>query len=219
MMQTNGHARGASSRKRRARTFAPLALTLLLALMTWTVLLPAPASAKVDKKYAKAYANQLRSAENAHVSFKEMANAYAEGLPDAYMQLDQPLKLDQTDPSVQEQIDEYKSWTRGQYNEYMSTWAGHAAKYEKAVSRFYPRVKHMFSNNADKIRLKRWARRWTLGAGDLVKAFNHMAVSWYYLSQLDLTSALTEKEAANALIESAKPSIKKALEELRKLKR
>jgi hypothetical protein len=196
-----------------------LALTLLLALMTSTVLLPAPASAEVDKKYAKAYANELRFASNAHVSFQAMANAFTEGLPDAFMQLEQLLALDQTDPSVQEQINEYKGWTRGEYDEYMSTWSRRAAKYEKAVSRFHDRVKRMFSDDTDKIRVRRLARRWTLGAGDLVKAFNSMAVSWYYLSQLDMASALTEKDAANRLIESAKPSIEKALAGLRRLRR
>jgi hypothetical protein len=213
MMRSFRHVRMSFSRGRSART----AVALILAVVAGILVLPATASATVDKKHAKAYAAKVRMFVILEQDHRRSYNTYEESLVATANEM-KPL-IGSPDPNDKLGLEQLKIYANGCRESYLTDLRQFNIVYLKLVRAFYPASKDWFSQAADKTRFHRWTSRLDMGVSRSNRAFLYLSNAFLRLSEEDMEGAQAYNNQAIQLVSQAGPMVDEALDGLRALRR
>jgi len=213
MMRTIGHTRTTSFHSRSTR----MLLALILAVTTCFLVLPATASAKVDKKYAKRYAAKVAY----YAGFQEAHEDAYNGYLDTLAQTANEMKtvIGSPDPYDQAVLAVLKANAQQDFDIYKKTLKPGNENYLEATQKFYPASKGWFSKPGDKLRFHRWTRRLAQGVMLGNAAWGQAALGFVALAAEDMAGAQSHNEEATKLATRANTYIQEAFAGLRALQR
>jgi hypothetical protein len=212
-MRTIGHARTTSLHSRSTR----LLLALIVAAMTCILVLPATASAKVDKKYAKRYAAVVKLRAGLQEAHEDAYNGYLDVLVETANTM-KPL-IGSPDPYDQATLAVAKGNAQQDFEIYKETLRPGNDEYLKSTQKFYHDCKGWFSKPGDKLRFHRWARRLAQGVMLGNAAWGQVALGFVALAGEDIAGAQSHNDEATKLAARANTYIQEAFEGLRALQR
>jgi hypothetical protein len=207
---------GCPQRSSSLRRRAPSALLLALVLLTCVLVLPATASAVVDKSHAKAYAATVKALSRREVIHQQFYNAYVDQMISIATDME-PI-VNSLDPDDQATVASLQAAAGSAYARYPSLKKVNL-NYLDYVKTFYRLRNNWFSNEADKIRLEKWMTKYANGLRLTNAAFAKIADANMALSDKDVPTARTRNNEAIKLILKGDPLIKAALDGLRALRR
>ena len=192
----------------------PSALILALVLLTCVLVLPATASAVVDKSHARAYAATVKALARREVIHQQFYNAYVDQMISIATNME-PI-VNSLDPDDQATVAALQAAAGSAYARYPSLKKLNLI-YLDYVKTFYRIRNSWFSNEADKIRLEKWMTKYANGLRSTNAAFGKIADANMALSDKDVGVARARDDEAIKLILKGDPLIKQALDGLRAL--
>jgi hypothetical protein len=195
----------------------PSALVLALVLVTCVLILPAPASAVVDKSHARVYAATVSVLSRREKTHQQLYNAYADQMISVATDME-PI-VNSLDPDDQATVATLQVVAGHAYERYTTSLKKVNSIYLSYVKSFYRAHQSWFSHEADKIRLEKWTTKYTNGLRSTNAAFAKLADANMALSDKDVPTARSCNNDAIKLILKGDPLIKQALDGLRALRR
>ena len=198
---------------RRAR----LLVFLVLAVTVTMLAVAATASAKVDKKYAKAYAGEIKTYQTLEDDHRDTYNAYVGSIKDLYDDM-LPL-INSTEPADQIALAVDVQAAQDDAQEYLDDY-GVVSKLElHAVQNFYPHRKNWFGKAADRAAFHTACKDLAVRYKDLDTAMNTVYGGFVALSNKNLPLAHLHGNDAGKLVTKAEPVLTGAFAALRNLQR
>jgi hypothetical protein len=195
----------------------PSALLLALVLVTCVLVLPAPASAVVDKSHARVYAATISALARRQTGNERLYSAYLSAMVGLATEME-PL-LSSLDPDDQATVASDQAAAGRAYKSYKSTYRELNQVYLDYVKSFYDEHKSWFKSHEDKIHLDKASTKFANGLRYANSAFAKLAAANMALSDKDVATARARNSEASALILKANPAIKEGLNGLRALRR
>jgi len=213
MTRKSAHAQKTSSRSRRAQT----ALALTLAVATCLLVLPAVASAKVDKKYAKAYAAKVGACAAMEDAHRREYNGFLDNLVSTANEM-KPL-IGSPDPDDQIRLGQLTQFAQEAHDMWVTQMTPAHRRTLKVMKAVYPDCKAWFSQAADKVVFHGATSQLVRGFDATNDAFMHLATSYGFLAQQNIAGAQAEIAQAAKVIGQAEPNIDAGLARLKALER
>ena len=195
------------------------AVVFALAVTTCLLVLPAIASAKVDKKYAKSYAGKVLVITETEIGHRTAYNAYVSTLADLGTQMKQALASDPSDPNYQNSIDIVAREAQEQSDGWDAEYKPEAIRELALVNHLYTSCKGWFSKSADKITFRHVTAELYRGYAASNRAFACLAVAFYDLAQKDVAGAQDENAQAIKIIGPAEADMNAGLSGIKSLER
>jgi hypothetical protein len=215
MKRTVGHLRIASSWSRCAQTAVVMSLALAMCLLV----LPASASAKVDKKHAKAYAGKILICTANETEHRGAYNASADELQRAADDMIKVLAMDHSDPGYQTYLDALTQQDEETAHSMLTVIDPENVRELGEMKALYPACKGWFSKSADKIVFHSATSQLVRGFALSNQAFLNLAHAFDALSLTDVPTARSFNMLATQEITLGGPDVQSAVSTLTGLER
>ncbi len=194
-----------------------IVVAVVLAAAVCALLLPAAASAKVDKKHAARYKNGVNGLSHILKTDQETFNAYASALADTAQSIEAILSSDPVDHDAL--LNEEAAAARLVTDE--ASFVHTATNLEAAADYFFFHAKGWFRSAADGIKFRQGTHKISAAAVSLQTAWKNMALAAGQLAidPPDLAKAREYNQVASNAVDIANQKIKDGFAILRALQR
>ena len=195
------------------------AVVFAVAVTTCLLVLPAIASAKVDKKYAKMYAGKVLVITETEIGHRTAYNAYASTLADLGTQMQRALASDPSDPNYWTYVNNVAQEAQQDSDLWDAQLKPECIRELALVNHLHPSCKDWFSKSADKITFRHVTAELYRGYDASNRALVCLAVAFDDLAQKDVAGAQDENAKAIKIIGPAEADMNAGLSGIRSLER